>query len=367
MKDMKHILRYITFCAVLFCSMAAAAQNKVAEGIEADKTVHNFGDILLDSGPVSCTFTLKNTGSKPMVIYNVTTTCGCTEAEWTREPVKAGGTASITVSYTNNEGPYPFDKTITVYASDSKPILLKIRGICREKVLPLSERYPVAFGPFGMTETSLQCGNLEQGNSKSDAVIVANTSSSPVKVEFKDVSDNLTLSVKPNPIPANSTAELSYTVTAERGIWGRNTYWATPVINGKTYTTKDGDTKIGVKAFTKENFDRMSESERAQGPMPRFENSTYSFNRIKKGEEIHAEFTMTNTGKTPFCVYKVDTDACCYSHSDIPVAKPGEKISFRVHVNTENMPKGETLVLVTLTTNSPLRPIVNLFIAGWID
>ena len=367
MKDMRHILRYITFCAVLCCSMAAAAQNKVAEGIEADKTVHNFGDILLDSGPVSCTFTLKNTGSKPMVIYNVTTTCGCTEAEWTREPVKTGGTASITVSYTNNEGPYPFDKTITVYASDSKPILLKIRGICREKVLPLSERYPVAFGPFGMTETSLQCGNLEQGNSKSDAVIVANTSSSPVKVEFKDVSDNLMLSVKPNPIPANSTAELSYTVTAERGIWGKNTYWATPVINGKTYTTKDGDTKIGVKAFTKENFDRMSESERAQGPMPRFENSTYSFNRIKKGEEIHAEFTMTNTGKTPFCVYKVDTDACCYSHSDIPVAKPGEKITFRVHVNTENMPKGETLVLVTLTTNSPLRPIVNLFIAGWID
>ena len=91
------------------------------------------------------------------------------------------------------------------------------------------------------------------------------------------------------------------------------------------------------------------------------------FNRIKKGETIHAEFTLTNTGKSPFCVYKVDTDACCYSHSDIPVAAPGKKVTFRVHVDTENMPKGETLVLVTLTTNSPLRPIVNLFIAGWID
>ena len=89
--------------------------------------------------------------------------------------------------------------------------------------------------------------------------------------------------------------------------------------------------------------------------------------KVSRRLNLNAEFTMTNSGKTPFCVYKVDTDACCYSHSDIPVAKPGEKISFRVHVNTENMPKGETLVLVTLTTNSPLRPIVNLFIAGWID
>lgn len=364
MKHLKHIISGIA----LLCSIAAAsAQNKVAEGIEADKTVHNFGDILLDSGPVACTFTLKNTGSRPMVIYNVTTTCGCTEAEWTREPVKPGSTAEISVSYTNNEGPYPFDKTITVYASDAKPILLKIRGICREKELPLTERYPVAFGPLGMTDTSLQCGNLEQGGSKSEAVIVANTSGTPVKVEFKDVSANLDISVTPNPIPAGSTAELDFTVTAERGIWGKNTYWATPVIDGRTYTTSEGRTRIGVKAFTKENFDSMSESERAAGPMPRFENSTYSFNRIKKGEKIHAEFTLTNSGKSPFCVYKLDTDACCYSHSDIPVAAPGEKVTFRVHVDTENMPKGETLVLVTLTTNSPLRPIVNLFIAGWID
>jgi hypothetical protein len=31
------------------------------------------------------------------------------------------------------------------------------------------------------------------------------------------------------------------------------------------------------------------------------------------------------------------------------------------------MPKGEVLAIVNLTTNSPLRPIVNLFITGWIE
>ena len=35
-------------------------------------------------------------------------------------------------------------------------------------------------------------------------------------------------------------------------------------------------------------------------------------------------------------------------------------ISFKVY-------RGETLAIVTLTTNSPLRPIVNLFIAGWLE
>jgi hypothetical protein len=31
------------------------------------------------------------------------------------------------------------------------------------------------------------------------------------------------------------------------------------------------------------------------------------------------------------------------------------------------MPEGEMLTIVTLTTNCPLRPIINLFVAGWIE
>ena len=66
-------------------------------------------------------------------------------------------------------------------------------------------------------------------------------------------------------------------------------------------------------------------------------------------------------------VYKLDVDSCCYSHSDIPAADPGEEISFRVHLDTKELPKGECLKIVTLTTNSPLRPIVNLFISGTLE
>ena len=52
---------YIIFIlAALISGQAASAQEKIGEGLEIDKTVHNFGDILLGSGPVSCTFTVKN-------------------------------------------------------------------------------------------------------------------------------------------------------------------------------------------------------------------------------------------------------------------------------------------------------------------
>ena len=358
--------RITSFCfALITCILfynSSYAQEKLGNGLEIDKMVHNFGDIMLDSGPVSCEFTLTNKSGKPAVIYNVISSCGCTDVEWTKEPIKPGSTGKISATYSNDEGPYPFDKSLTLYLSDvKKPIVLKLRGISREKMRPLSELYPIHRGPMGMKEDMINCGNLEQGRDKSETVMIANTSSNPIKLEFKNVSDNLIVTVRPNPIPAESTAELTATVSASRENWGRNEYWAVPTVDGKEYG------KIGFRAFTKENFDELSEEERMQGSMPRFETSTYSFGKVKAGTQIHASYKMKNEGKSCFCVYKVDVDSCCYSHSDIPAADPGEEISFRVHLDTKDLPKGECLKIVTLTTNSPLRPIVNLFISGTIE
>ena len=123
-------------------------------------------------------------------------------------------------------------------------------------------------------------------------------------------------------------------------------------------------------AFTESaayNYAQLTDEQKKNGPLPRFESSTYSFGKVKVGTEIHAVYEFKNEGKSDFCVYKVDADACCYSHSTIPVAAPGETVSFRVHVDTKDMKKGESLTIVTLTTNSPTRPIVNLFVAGFLE
>lgn len=367
---MKTYTNIIAIAAVFLSSFLfhLNAQEKIGESIEIDKTVHNFGDILLDGGPVSCTFTVKNTGSKPLVIYNALTTCGCTKATWIKEPIMPGKTGTISVTYTNDEGPYPFDKSLTVYMSDEKkPVILKLRGISNEKPRPLEELYPVHYGSLGLKESAIQCGNLEQGGSRSDAALVANLSSSPMNVTFSNVSDNLSISVSPNPIPAKGTAEMRFTVKADRKLWGKNTYWATPLINGKAYKNKEGSDKIGIWAFTKENFSNYTDEQKQKGSMPRFQTSTYSFGKAKVGDEIHATYTFKNEGKSDFLIYKVDTDACCYSHSDIPAAAPGETVSFRVHVDTDDMKKGETLTIITLTTNSPTRPIINLFVSGVLE
>ena len=104
--------RKITIIAAVLLSMLTGwAQEKIGNVLEIDKTIHNFGDIMLDSGPVSCTFTFKNISEKPVVVYNVVSSCGCTDVNWTKEPLRPGESGNVSVTYSNDEGPYPFDKT----------------------------------------------------------------------------------------------------------------------------------------------------------------------------------------------------------------------------------------------------------------
>ena len=84
------------------------------------------------------------------------------------------------------------------------------------------------------------------------------------------------------------------------------------------------------------------------------------------GQKVTAEYTFKNDGKAPFKVFKVDADAKITA-GPVPDAAPGQSVTFKIELDTTDMSKGESLTIITLTTNSPLRPIVNLFIAGFIE
>lgn len=355
---MKRIIISIFFLASILPPISA--QNK----LKFDEQVHDFGQILVSDGPVSCSFTATNMSSSPVVIQSVTTSCGCTSVKWERKAVKPGQKTSISVTYSNDEGPYPFDKTLTVkLEGERRPILLHVRGTSQERLRSDAEMFPVVYGgSFALVSDHFKCGNMEQGMSKGDQTQVANLSSSPINVGFADVSDGLALEVRPNPIPAGSHAVLYYTVNARKEKWGGNVYSATPVINGKAAART-----FTVNAFTVGNFSNLTKEEKARGSRPVFQESTFSFNHVKQGTKVTASFTCTNKGASDLIVHKVDIDTPGATASKFPVISPSSEGSFTVTLDTKNLPKGEALIIVTLTTNSPSRPIVNLFLAGIID
>jgi len=337
---------------------------KIEDIVEFDKTVHDFGDILATEGPKTCKFTVKNISDSPIAIFEVVTSCGCTDAQWTREPLQPGKTGTISATYKNEDGPYPFDKSLTVYISGlQKPVLLRLRGVVHEKKVPLAELYgPGRIGDMGLKDKYIKAGNMEQGGSRSDEVRVANLGKKALEISFKDVAPQLSISVTPNPVPAGELAVMRFTVVADRNLWGRNEYSATPVLGGKAA----GD-KITFWAVTKENFNTWSDEQRQNAAQPIFDESTAIFDVVEKGSVVSAKYRYQNRGKSALHIYKLDADAPGVTVVSMEDTPAGESGVIEVSLDTSNLPEGDATVMMTLITNSPLRPIINLFLAGVVN
>lgn len=325
-----------------------------------DKVVHNFGDILTTDGPQTCTFTVTNEGEKPIAIYEVVSSCGCTNVTWTKSPIRQGQSGTITATFDNKDGALPFDKTLTVYVSGiKKPVILHLRGVVREKAVPLAEAYPVraAGGRLGLRSLEMRVGNLLQGQTRTDEILVANLSDTPLDVSFENVSEGLFLTVSPNPVPPKETSILRADVVSSPERWGKHWYEA-----GIT-----GGGKLRVFGYTMEDFSTWSDQKKAEAPFPEPDETTIDFGVVAAGTVVEHDYIIRNTGKSPLVAYAVDPDkdnvTCTGLETPVPA---GAEARLHVRYDTKGQPAGENLLIITLTTNAPKRPLLNLFFAGAI-
>lgn len=66
-----------------------------------DRFSHDFGKIQRGED-ATAVFSLVNQGLAPLVVENITASCGCTVAEWDKEPLMPQDTMQIKVSYNSN-------------------------------------------------------------------------------------------------------------------------------------------------------------------------------------------------------------------------------------------------------------------------
>ena len=66
---------------------------------------------------IEITYRFRNTGTKPLVISDVTATCGCTVPEKPKEPILPGNEGLIKAKFDSHGKPGPNTKTLTVLAN----------------------------------------------------------------------------------------------------------------------------------------------------------------------------------------------------------------------------------------------------------
>jgi hypothetical protein len=110
------------FFSVLVVLLSVASVSFAQKGVMKFKEeTHNFGKI--EQGkPVTQEFVFTNVGTEPIIISNVSASCGCTTPSYTKDPVLPGKTGSVKATY-NAAAMGAFNKSITVFSNAESPTL----------------------------------------------------------------------------------------------------------------------------------------------------------------------------------------------------------------------------------------------------
>ena len=111
---------------ILFIGLISFSINAQAK-IEFKSDTIDYGTIEKGSNGVRV-FEFTNTGDAPLIVSKVTSSCGCTVPNWSKDPILPGTDGKIEVKYDTNRV-NPIRKTITVISNAETPtVALKIKG-----------------------------------------------------------------------------------------------------------------------------------------------------------------------------------------------------------------------------------------------
>ena len=95
--------------------------------VSIDTMVMDFGNFSM-AEKQERSFVLTNTGNNLLVIQDIVTSCGCTKVEYSKEPVRPGGTLKVKVIYEAEQTEH-FNKTVTIYCNaKNSPLRLTVMG-----------------------------------------------------------------------------------------------------------------------------------------------------------------------------------------------------------------------------------------------
>lgn len=355
--------RIVYLCIVLACVVwPAAAQTST---MKFTQDAWDFGTIKEEAGTVSHTFTFSNTGTKPFVIEEVTTTCGCTVPKYNKEPILPGKTGTVEITYDPTGRPGAFRRDI-VLVSDNRTnhntITITGNVIARPKTM--ADEYPIVVGgDLRINRTSSALGYVTRGGTKSTTLEYFNNSAG-----------QLTLGVvydKPDPVfkvsfaPATVAPKSAGLITVTydlRGadVWGMLSHNFAVTVGGE----KSG-LNFSATGIATEDFSGLDKEQLEKAPRAGMQSQFYHFGDLKTGAVKTKDFTIANQGKEPLIVRHVKPGGLMkVTLATGTVIPPGQSITFTATLDTREATPGRLMQSTVIIFNDPQRPMREVRLAA---
>jgi len=361
----KHLefICFIAFVLSFILNLNIKAQS-VAQ-ISSSELVYNFGNINEEDGLASHVFVVENTGTGPLVITRITASCGCTQPEWSKEPIAAGKMGNVKITYNPKGRPGPFYKTITIYSNGGKGFYnLAIKGNVIGQSIKPDFLYPYNIGDMKIEMKNVLISSIHNEETLTERISITNSGKTSFTVHFGKLPHYLAVEVKPAKLAPEEVGEITILMNAKE-IRRKGRVVCEIPVTVRSIGQKDVDENLHFAANVIDNFNKLSNTDRTKVPTAQLSGTLLNFGKLPSGKgriplvggKVSGLIGITNTGRSTLVIYSA---TCDDSRIDITGGKreikPGSSTSLRVTMHPrEIFTRLETLV--TIVCNDPNGPV----------
>lgn len=341
--------RIFTLLITLCSALLAGAQPLIT----FDQTTKEMGSLLWHT-PRTATFRLTNKGTADLIITNVRTDCGCTDARWTREPIGPGSTGTVSVTY-DAEMLGHFTKRLAVYTNlEKEPALLTVMGQVSMTQTEPSMEYPYHIGDYYLSTDDIEFDDVNRGDRPVYALSILNGGKKRFRPELMHLPRYLSAKADPEVIQPGRVGRVLITLDSDKlpamGLTQTSIY-----LSRFMGDRVSKETELNVSATLLPDF-LHTPTQEALAPALEIDSTSITLGPLNRRGTATGKLTLSNTGKTPLVI-----SALQVYNPGISVSlgrrriDPGEsqKLTIKVTANSDYF-KGRRRIL--LITNDPDRP-----------
>ena len=356
---MKHCLLYI-FVALAIALLPSAVEAQQRESaLKFHSTVGDYGHIPEDGGSVVCRFEAVNSGTEPVAIVDVITSCGCTSVAFDRKPIAAGESTTLDIRFDPMNRPGRIDRTVYLRTTDfDGDIRLSLVGEVTPRDKSVEELYPFDMGGGLRLATNHHTFTyIEHGKAIEERIGYINSSDKAITIALSPIRSSGALTVTyPKWLEAGASGDIiiRYRLSLESSRYG--------TLNDEFRFAVDGvgsEHIVTTQAIAVDNFDLYDDISTPRGVIPK---NIIKFGEVNRTNDfLERSFTIVNEGQSSLFIRKVESSSSAIRAIVEQGAKlkPGEtlKITVRLYpayIGDSDLPFTGR---ITLTTNDMLQPM----------
>lgn len=334
------------------------SQLQAQPSIQFEETRHDFGAIKEESGKVLYVFGFRNTGTEDLIISKVETPCGCTSPKWTKAAIPPGQGGYVEATFDPMNRPGVFSKVLTVITNGTPPrAYLTIMGEVLPRKKTVLDEFPASLGNLRMKSPQIIMGKVRIGSIDTVHVRLFNNGNLPIRIKGFDLPDHIKIDVITQVIEPGRFGKF---VLKYDGLKRAELGMVTDFMTMYTDDPQGGDRMIYVVAEIEQAIKVLTPKELADAPKIVVNEMMIDLGDVAEGADHKGAFTITNEGKKPLLIMKVQPECgCTTTKTQSESVLPGKSTTIDLIFNSEGY-SGLVIKNIDVYTNDPLTPKLTL-------